>query len=199
MSDVVDPLLYSSSLESRVGEVDAVISCGDLPFDYLEYFATFLGKPVFYVRGNHDPPKGSGKFPRGCVELDGNIELLGGISFAGFPGCLWYSGGNNQYTEPQMSLRALSTSFKLYFQSILERNKRLVFVSHAALYGTGDREDRCHRGFSSFLKLLRRHSPEVWIHGHVHLYRRPNGDTSYDYTVGDTKVINAYGYRILDI
>lgn len=199
VSDVVDTSLYSPSLESRVGGVDVIVSCGDLPFDYLEYLVTFTGKPLFYVRGNHDPPKDTHRFPKECVELDGNVERAGYVSFAGFPGCLWYSGGDNQYTEGQMRLKALSTSIKMRIQGLLGHKKRLVFVSHASPHGVGDREDRCHEGFLSFLNLLKNHSPELWIHGHVHLYRRSRGDTSYDHMIGDTRVVNAYGYRIFDI
>ena len=34
---------------------DLVVSCGDLPFDYLEYLVTVLNVPLVYVPGNHDP------------------------------------------------------------------------------------------------------------------------------------------------
>jgi uncharacterized protein len=55
ISDRVEPMLHGPSLNSYAKGVEAVISCGDLPFDYLEYVLTFLGVPVYYVLGNHDP------------------------------------------------------------------------------------------------------------------------------------------------
>jgi Icc-related predicted phosphoesterase len=199
VGDVVCPDLHGPGLDTKAVGIDVVISCGDLPFDYLEYLVTFLGVPLLYVRGNHDPPKESQKRPRGCIELDGNIEVLNGVLFAGFPGCVWYSNGVNQYTESQMRLRTVSTSIKLYLYRLLGRSRRLVFVSHAAPNGVGDAQDKCHRGFISFLDLARRHSPEHWVHGHVHLYRRGQDEDSHDLGIGDTRVVNAYGYRILDI
>lgn len=199
VSDVVYPGLHGPGLDAKAPGIDAVLSCGDLPFDYLEYLVTFLGVPLFYVRGNHDPPRESQKFPKGCIELDGNVEDLNGVSVAGFPGCIWYSGGVNQYTEVQMRLRTLSISLKLYLSRLLGRGGRVVFVSHAAPSGVGDARDPCHRGFASFLDLARRHSPELWVHGHVHLYRRGQDEDSHDLGIGDTRVVNAYGYRILDI
>jgi hypothetical protein len=35
--------------------VDLVISCGDLPFDYLELLVTVANVPLIFVPGNHDP------------------------------------------------------------------------------------------------------------------------------------------------
>lgn len=203
VSDRVDPVLRGPGLESRAAGVDAIVSCGDLPFAYLEYLVTFLGVPLFYVRGNHDPPQDSGKFPRGCVPLDGRIEEIGGFSLAGFSGCRWYSGGPNQYTERQMGRRSRALSFKLSFRSILGRDLPTIFVSHAAPLGVGDADDTCHRGFEAFTGLMSRHSPALWLHGHVHLYGRGedsvSGAVSGDAEFGPTRVVNAYGHRILTV
>ncbi|QLQ07363.1 MAG: hypothetical protein HZY76_15965 [Anaerolineae bacterium] len=37
----------------RVGHIDAIVSCGDLPFYYLEYLAGVLNAPTYFVFGNH--------------------------------------------------------------------------------------------------------------------------------------------------
>ena len=42
------------NLRRQYSDVDAVISCGDLPIAYLDFLATILSVPLFYVRGNHD-------------------------------------------------------------------------------------------------------------------------------------------------
>jgi len=55
ISDQVERVLHGPTLNSYAQGVEAVISCGDLPFDYLEYVLTFLGVPLYYVLGNHDP------------------------------------------------------------------------------------------------------------------------------------------------
>jgi hypothetical protein len=56
ISDRVEPMLHGPSLTSYAKGTEAVISCGDLPFDYLEYIVTFLGVPLYYVLGNTTPP-----------------------------------------------------------------------------------------------------------------------------------------------
>lgn len=50
--EVADPL-YGPALERLAPDV--VLSCGDLPFEYLEYIVTVLSVPLLYVPGNHDP------------------------------------------------------------------------------------------------------------------------------------------------
>jgi uncharacterized protein len=55
ISDAVEPFLYGASLPGYASRMEAVVSCGDLPFEYLEYVVTFSGTQLYYVRGNHDP------------------------------------------------------------------------------------------------------------------------------------------------
>jgi hypothetical protein len=45
ISDVVEPVLYGADLSSYAAGVEAVVSCGDFPFEYLEYVVTFSGAP----------------------------------------------------------------------------------------------------------------------------------------------------------
>ena len=51
ISDRVESMLHGPNLTWYARGVDVVISCGDLPFDYLEYIVTFLGVPVFQHLG----------------------------------------------------------------------------------------------------------------------------------------------------
>jgi hypothetical protein len=53
VADEVEDTLYGESL-GRL-HPDLVVSCGDLPFEYLEYIVTVLSVPLLYVPGNHDP------------------------------------------------------------------------------------------------------------------------------------------------
>lgn len=196
VSDRTDPVLYGRGLEAHAGGVEAVISCGDLPFEYLEYLATFLNVPVFYVRGNRDPGEESGKRPGGCIPLDGRVEEVGGVSIAGLSGCNWYSGGPNQYTERQMSRRARSLARKISWRSLRGGHTPRVFASHAPPLGLGDREDVAHRGYRAFLPLIDRYEPGFWLHGHVHLYKPERGRRFYR---GDTRVLNVYRHQILEV
>jgi uncharacterized protein len=197
ISDVVEPVLYGSSLSSYAAGVEAVVSCGDLPFEYLEYVVTFSGAPLYYVPGNHDPAEGA-KAPEGCEPLDGRVVNIGSLTLAGLSGSRWYSGGSNQYTEKAMRRRAYALSAKIALRAIRGRKRPGVFVTHAPPCGLGDREDPCHAGFEAFLPLIDRYEPPLWLHGHVHLYgleARSRRVTSR----GETRVVNVYGHQILDV
>jgi uncharacterized protein len=195
VSDRVEPMLHGPSLNSYARGVEAVVSCGDLPFEYLEYIVTFLGVPLYYVLGNHDPGEET-KSPGGCTPLDGRVVEAGGITLAGLSGSMWYSGGPNQYTERAMNLRARTLSARIRCRRLLGRSKPDVFVTHSPPLGLGDREDLCHTGFGSFLRLMDRHSPPLWLHGHVHLY---GADQERAHDRGETQVLNVYGHRILEV
>ena len=196
ISDRVEPMLHGPSLNSYAKGVEAVISCGDLPFDYLEYVVTFLGVPVYYVLGNHDPAPDGPEHPGGCTPLDGQVVDAGGVALAGLSGSRLYSGGPNQYTEREMRRRALALSGRILVRGLLGGQAPRVFVTHAPPFGLGDREDRAHVGFESFLGLMDRHKPSLWLHGHVHLY---GPEAQRVVGRGETKIVNVFGYRILEV
>ena len=56
VSDKVEPVLYGPYIRERVGKIDLVLACGDLPHYYLEYIIGLLDAPLFFVHGNHDRP-----------------------------------------------------------------------------------------------------------------------------------------------
>jgi uncharacterized protein len=196
ISDRVEPMLYGPNLTSYAKGVEAVISCGDLPFDYLEYVITFLGVPVYYVLGNHDPARESPERPEGCTPLDGQVVDAGGVVLAGLSGSRLYSGGPNQYTERQMRRRARTLSARISCRRIISRSRPQIFVTHAPPFGLGDREDPAHVGFEAFLGLIDRHKPSLWLHGHVHLY---GVEVQKVARRGETKVVNVCGHRILEV
>ena len=54
VSDIVDPLIYSTSVKERYSDIDAIICAGDLSMEYQDFIVTALNKPMFFVFGNHD-------------------------------------------------------------------------------------------------------------------------------------------------
>jgi Icc-related predicted phosphoesterase len=200
ISDRVERMLYGPNLTSYARGVEAVISCGDLPFDYLEYIVTFLGVPVYYVLGNHDPGPEGPEYPGGCTPLDGRVVEAegedGGVVLAGLSGSPLYSGGPNQYTERHMRRRARALSLRIRCRGFVGRPKPTIFATHSPPFGLGDRDDVAHVGFESFVNLIDRHAPALWLHGHVHLY---GPDQERVRQKGGTKIINVYGHRILEV
>ena len=196
ISDRVESMLHGPNLTSYARGVEAVISCGDLPFDYLEYIVTFLGVPVYYVLGNHDPGPDGPEYPGGCTPLDGRVVEADGMVLAGLSGSPLYSGGPNQYTEGEMRRRAWALSLRIRWRALIGRPKPRIFVTHSPPLGFGDAEDVAHVGFQSFVDLIDRHEPSLWLHGHVHLY---GPDQERVIRKGETKIINVYGHRILEV
>lgn len=198
ISDRVEPTLYGPNLQANAPGVEAVISCGDLPFAYLEYIVTFLGVPVYYVLGNHDPSPQGKEHPEGCIPLDGEVVDIGGVVVAGLSGSRFYSGGPNQYTERQMRGRARALSVKILWRKLLGRPAPTVLVTHSPPFGLGDREDHAHIGFESFVGFVDRNEPELLLHGHVHLYG-PDQEKQRVAERGNTKILNVFGHRIVDV
>ncbi len=200
ISDQVESVLHGPTLDSYARGVGAVVSCGDLPFDYLEYIITFLGVPVYYVLGNHDPAPDSPEYPGGCIPLDGKIVEAGSgadlVTLAGLSGSQMYSGGPNQYTDRQIGFRAWELSARIRCRRLVGRPKPTVFVTHAPPFGLGDRKDVAHVGFGPFVGLIDRHKPPLWLHGHVHLYGPDQQRVTHR---GETKIVNVFGHRILEV
>ncbi|MFL6119955.1 MAG: metallophosphoesterase, partial [Actinophytocola sp.] len=70
-----------------------------------------------------------------------------------------------------------------------------VLLTHSPPRDVGDREDPPHRGFACLHMVVDRLKPTVLVHGHIH----PHGQPVPDRVLGNTKVLNTVGYRILEL
>ncbi len=93
VSDVVEPYLYSSELKSRIGEIDLLVSCGDLPPYYLDFLVSVFDVPMVHVLGNHcyvphDPGtlRCSPAAYSWAHNLDGRVGSYRGLIIAGIEG-----------------------------------------------------------------------------------------------------------------
>jgi len=202
ISDKVVEHLYSATIAERFSDVDCIISCGDLPNYYLEFIVSMLNKPLFYVMGNHnnssmysEAGKVSG-YPEGCINLNDKIIEFKNVILMGLEGSMKYSPGTFQYTDIQMAWKINRLKPKLILNKLFKKKYLDVLVTHAPPYKIHDAEDLCHRGFKSFNKFIEKYKPRFIVHGHIHLYGNLK---AWSTDAGDTKVINAYGYRILEI
>lgn len=113
------------------------------------------------------------------------------LLITGASGCMRYNKGQNQYTDNEMFLRLLMLMPGLIWNKIKYGRAVDIFLTHAPPKGIGDRPDRCHRGFESFLWFMKKFSPDVMVHGHVHIYdNRTQRESQYL----KTKVINVFGH-----
>jgi len=191
VSDSVEPALFDHFDAERFSGVNLILSCGDLPPEYLSFLVHALDAPLYYVKGNHDI-RYSSKPPDGCININAKLIQFQGIKILGLEGSRWYNGGPFQYTERQMrrTIRGLRTA--MWFQKGID-----IIITHAPPRHIHDAEDRCHRGFKSFRWLIDKYSPEHFIHGHTHANFT---DASQRITiVNKTKVINSYGYYLFEI
>ncbi len=190
VSDIVVKELVERRQGDLHGAVDLIVACGDLPPEYLSELSTVYDVPLFYIVGNHDIRHNTQ--PVGCVEITGRIIHHKGTSFLGFSGSRWYNGNPNQFHEHEMR----SQIRRLWFQ--LWRLKRLdVVITHAPPRRIHDAEDRCHKGFNCYHALINRHSPRYFIHGHIH--RQFEKESDRITMVGETAVVNSYGFHRITI
>ena len=204
VADEVDESTFGDRLDSL--RPDLVVSCGDLPFDYLEYLASRVDVPVLYVPGNHDPAVGSPDRwslqlpapiagPEGCDNVDGRIVEERGMRIAGLGGSLRYKDGPNQYTQAQMRWRALSLELRIRLKRARANRKVDIFITHAPPFGVSEAVDAAHVGFAAFNRIIRDLHPMLLVHGHVHPYGRARPDR----IVGGTRIVNAVPSRLIEI
>ena len=202
VADRVSELVYGPGIRKYFGDVRLVLSCGDLPYEYLDYIVTMLNVPLFFVHGNHDrewvqtaagvePAR-----PDGCIDLNRRVLEHEGLLLAGLEGSQRYRPGPFQYSDSETAWRA-----RLLWPGLMRNRLRTgryldILVTHAPPRGIHDLPDLCHRGFGSYLHLMDRYKPRYLVHGHVHLYGR---DQHWRSTYHQTEVVNAYGYRVLEV
>jgi hypothetical protein len=214
IADEVDRELYDPQIKEL--DVQLVLSCGDLPFEYLEFIVTALNVPLLYVPGNHDPdlrgrpldkeiigPTGFRRpwdseplGPLGCTKIDGRVVDEAGFRVAGLGGSVRYSKGPNQYTQAEMRRRALRLELHCRVKRLRDGRGLDLFIAHSPPAGVGDEpDDPAHRGFKSFHRLVEKLSPRLLLHGHVHPFGRetPLG------RLGDTEVHNVVGHKVLEV
>jgi predicted phosphodiesterase len=202
----VDESLYGDKLPTLAP--DLVVSCGDLPFDYLEYLVTRANVPLLYVPGNHDPnvkPPDTTWTPlhaempvpgaQGCENLDGRVVDVNGVRIAGLGGSLRYKEGPNQYTQAQMLRRAISLELWISLKRVRRGRKLDILVTHAPPFGVAEAKDETHQGFKAFNRLIKKFHPLLLVHGHVH----PYGRTLPELRLEGTRIVNAVPSRTIEI
>jgi uncharacterized protein len=205
VSDEVVDWIYSSRLQEKCAEeqIAFAVSCGDLPIHYLEFIASTLNTPCFFVRGNHDSYEiGHGgeikSNPDGWTDLDMRRARHQKISLAGLEGCVRYKpGAPYQYSQQEMQLRSTWLSSKFVVPRLSSGRGLDILVTHSPPFGIHDGTDQAHVGFKAFNQLIETFKPKLLLHGHQHRNYAPQqaGDTQ----VGETRVVNVHPWKILEI
>lgn len=214
VADHIDPLVYSCTVKQRFGDVELVLSAGDLPMEYLGFIASSLNRPVGFVFGNHNLKElpTFKKSHRSLLEttsitaqirtyygatcLEDRVVNLDGLLVAGLGGSMRYNDGEHQFTDRQMYRRILRLMPRLLWNRVVHGRYLDILLTHAPPRGIQDREDLCHRGFRAFLWFMRVFRPLYLLHGHIHLYDI-NAQRVVQYE--ETRVINVYDHFILNL
>ena len=184
------------------------MSCGDLPFDYLEYLVSRANVPLLYVPGNHDPnvkpadttwvalqPEVPVPGPPGCDNVDGRVVEVNGLRMAGLGGSLRYKEGPNQYTQAQMRRRAISLELWIRLKRVRNGRKLDVLITHAPPFGVTEAKDAAHEGFKAFNRMIKEFRPLLVVHGHVHPYGKAQPELQLDHT----RIVNAVPSRLVEL
>ena len=203
VSDETVDWLYSPTARGRLGKIDLILGCGDLPYYYLEYQVTMLDAPLFFVHGNHDPlveytsSGGTKTAPSGGENVDMRCVNQNGLLVAGLEGSIRYKpDGLHQYTQNEMTLRSLALWPGLVRNRLMYGRWLDVLIAHSPPLGIHDIPTPAHTGFRVFLNLMRVLRPRYLLHGHRHKNYAP-GETETQW--GATTVINVHPYRVLEI
>lgn len=223
VADRVQDYIYSSGLKERMPEVELVLSCGDLPFYYLEFIVSSLNVPLLYVFGNHNTfeyigrrsaqqvlalitspirkmhgPVGQIKWaPEGCINVDERVVRHKGLLIGGLEGSMLYKpDAPHQYHEGQMRLKIARLSLRLAYARIRWGRPLDILITHAPPYHIHDGQDLAHRGFKAFLYFMDRFQPRYLIHGHRHVYHLQRPEVSQ---YRRTTVINVYGHSLMEV
>ena len=201
ISDEVERLIYSDNIRERFKHIDLILSCGDLPTNYLEFIVSSLNVPLYGVRGNHDfggSFKGipTGSLGPGTGDLHRQLVETNGLLIAGLEGSMEYNKGPHQYSETTMRLEIARLVPRLLINKLRHGRYLDILVTHAPPHGIHDQPDRCHTGFIAFRQFLTRFRPRYHLHGHIHIYDR---QTITRTKFAETIVQNVYGYRELQV
>ncbi len=215
ISDKVDPLIYSSNIKKRFGNIDLILSAGDLDMDYYGYIVSSLNKPLLFVFGNHNLKKlskyrkiDSNLYPPNAGQIIGfqksygatyvgdKVKKIKSILIAGLGGSRIYNGGANQFSELSMFFKILKLIPFLIFNRLIYGRWLDILLTHAPPWGIGDKDDRCHQGFKVFRTFIKLFKPKYLLHGHIHLY---DINAQREFSFKNTKIINIFEHIILNI
>lgn len=195
---------------ARLG-VDVVVAAGDLPYRYLAELADRTDRPGVLVPGNHDPDisgyaQRAGLWtragqpcdwpgPPGFIDADGTVVDVAGLRFAGLGGSVRYNTGPNQWTERRQERRARRLVRVARRRTRRDGRAVDVLLTHAPPRHCGDRDDGPHHGFECLHDVVSALRPRLLIHGHIH----PYGEAVPDRLLGDTRVVNVVGCKVLEL
>jgi uncharacterized protein len=201
IADYEHPFVYRSSFPQNLPEIDLVLAAGDLSGAYLEFVATKLTCPVVYVHGNHNNEmlieNGVSREPGGVINAHGRILEVAGLTIAGWGGVPKYrEKGDGQYTPMEAWTGFRRLDAQLTVRRLQKKRPVDILLTHAPPVGPHAGQDFAHRGCPEISRFMKQYHPKLLVHGHIHEYE----GKKYEYVSPEgTRVMNAYGYRMIEL
>ena len=193
--------MYTLASSGHFRDVELLLGCGDMPYEYLEYLVTMLNVPLFYVPGNHDPqydPAHKESCAEGGINVDLQIVRHKTFLIGGFGGSIRYRpDGINQYSQTDAYWRAVRLLPRLLINYIQYGRALDILISHSPPFGIHDDSDPAHNGLKALNWLIRIAQPRYHFHGHTHFFKR--NLEQEETTIGLTRVINVYPYKKIEV
>ena len=193
--------MYQLSSSGHFQDVELILGCGDMSYEYLEYLVTVLNVQLLYVPGNHDPIHDLTRreaYAEGGANLDLKIVRHKKYLIGGFGGSIRYRpDGINQYSQTDAYLRAIRMLPRLLLNRIQYGRALDILISHSPPFGIHDDSDPAHHGLKALNWLIRIAQPRYHFHGHTHVYKR--NLENIETTVGLTRIINVYPYKTIEV
>jgi len=207
VADTVSPVIHSSNFPGNLPPFDLALSAGDFPGEVLEFMADRLRQQPIFVLGNHDrgllpdpsDPTGSARIPGGVINAHRRIVHQSGLLIAGFEGSARYRPGPHQYSEREYAAMVRAMTPRLLWNRWRYGRAVDILLTHAPPTGPHAGSDWAHRGIPAFERFNRTWRPKIHVHGHVHLLGANAGPEREYVTPEGVRVINAYGFTLIDL
>ncbi len=217
ISDQINPLIYSKNLKEKYGDIDLVISAGDLPMEYLDFIQSSLERPVLFVFGGHSlkalthyHPEMSDKKTDASTKFKKNNKFksekadyigfkarkIGELLIAGISGTKKQKDGKNEFSETQMRKKLFMLSFRLILNKLKYGRCLDILVSHTPPVINDETPDFEKKGYKCFALFLKIFKPKYMLHGSIHLH---TDSKSRFFDFNKTRIINVYDKYILEV
>jgi len=169
-----DGFHFQETIKSRI---DFVLSCGDVPFHILEEIYERFRKPIFAIKGNHDP---TAPFPKFVTDVNFKVVQHRNWLIGGWQGVPCYkSTGPFEWDD-------IAATEKLSKFPYVD-----IFICHAPLPKLTDKEDYAHTGSEAILRYVRDKQPKYVYHGHVH--------SEIGTMVGNSAAVSIFGAKTFSL
>ena len=139
LTDEINPVLHSLNMKERHGDAELIVSCGDLPAEYLEFVVSMLDVPLVNIPGNHVCDDYE---VQGGIDLDGRVTSIHELHISGTGGSRRYrSSGRHQYSESEMMLKVTNLMLRLSPRRSLKGKACDILITHSPPYGIHDAKD----------------------------------------------------------